>query len=122
MDKNDYYEIYQKNIKLLEQEMSITKKSTQILLGEKYYKESITENIESIEYKILSSTRLYSFLMCSWFEARLYKMLYEGSGEGFTEQEIVTILGVGKKQLNQKWIDAYNLAICKKIWILFSDR
>lgn len=119
MTKSDYYEIYQKNIKLLEQQIAVTKRSTQILLGEKGYKEKINQNTESIQYEILATTRLYSFLMCSWFEARLYKMLYEGSSEGFTESEINKILGTGKKPLYKKWTDAYNFAICKKYGFTF---
>lgn len=119
MIKSDYYDIYQNNINLLEKEMALTKKSIQILLGEKGYKNRINETCENIDLKILSGTRLYSFLMCSWFEARLYKVLYEGSGEGFAEDEIQIILGYNNKPLHQKWTDAYNFAICKKYGFVF---
>lgn len=53
------------------------------------------------EYDILSGNRLYTFLLCSWFEARLNKILYENSSAGFTDGDRRSIKS--EKKMGQKW-------------------
>ncbi len=112
MDKNEKYKIYQSNIKMLEKEMQLVKANTQQLIG-KLNKEPIInhKNISNIEYALKSSTRLYTFLLCSWQEVRLLKIMHEQSCVAFTELEIRDISDV--RSMKNKWRECFNISVCK---------
>ena len=66
MDRQGLYEIYQENLKLLEDEIGQVKKMTQINLGKLYYERANTNKqgrIKKLEYDVLGSTRLYTCLL-----------------------------------------------------------
>ena len=91
MDRKDYYEHYQSNLQLLDYEMEQVKIATQQAIGEKVWlekKHRDQKQIATVDKKIKACTRLYTFLLCSWFEARLLKMIYENSSVAFTDLEI----------------------------------
>ena len=114
MDRRQYYSIYQENIELLEMEIQQVKKNAQISIGKKNWLEKTDETSEKIivlEKEILASTRLMTFLVCSWLEARLMKMLYEDSAVAFSETEISTIRHL--KEMNDKWKWAFFIAVGK---------
>lgn len=118
MDRKDYYEHYQSNLQLLDCEMEQVKTAAQQAIGEKAWLEKMhrDENqIATIGNNIKACTRLYTFLLCSWFEARLLKMLYENSSVAFTDQEIVTIRSnqPNYKKMNQKWKESFSIAVCR---------
>ena len=76
MDRQNLYNIYQNNLELLENELGQVKKMTQINLGKLYYATLERKELGEIKKKeryVLGSTRLYTFLLCSWLEARLKK-------------------------------------------------
>ena len=76
MDRQNLYNIYQNNLELLENELGQVKKMTQINLGKLYYATLEGKELGEIkknERYVLGSTRLYTFLLCSWLEARLKK-------------------------------------------------
>lgn len=118
MDRQDYYEHYQSNLQLLDCEMEQVKTAAQQAIGEKTWLETMHHDqnqIAKIDYKIKACTRLYTFLLCSWFEARLLKMLYENSSVAFTDQEIATIRSKQSnyREMNQKWKESFSIAICR---------
>lgn len=120
MDRQSLYEIYQENLELLENEMQQVKKMTQINLGRLYYekaKEKKQGNIPKLEYDVLGSTRLYTFLLCSWLEAWLKKILYENSSAAFTEMERESILSARK--MSEKWTMCLNMSVCKSYGFSF---
>lgn len=95
---------------------------TQINLGKLYYaysEEKETGEIKKYEKDVLASTRLYTFLLCSWLEARLKKILYEGSSAAFTENERVKILK--SKTMSQKWKKCLNISVCKSYGFIFEE-
>lgn len=112
MNRGDFYRIYQENLMMLEQEMGIVKKYVQISLGRYEYEKDLGRNTSFYETETLAGTRLFCFLMCAWFEARLYKILYEDSSEGVSDSEIVAINA--KRTIGEKWKVSYHVAICRK--------
>ena len=120
MDRQSLYEIHQENIVLLENELDQIKKMTQINLGKYYYEKNATNiqgTIKKLEFDILASTRLYTFLLCSWFEARLCKILYENSSVAFSDTERNTVTSASK--MSDKWRNCLNMAICKSYGFTF---
>lgn len=118
MDRKDYYEHYQSNLQLLDCEMEQVKIAAQQAIGEKAWLEKMHRDqnqIATTDNRIKACTRLYTFLLCSWFEARLLKMLYENSSVAFTDQEITTIRSnqPNYKQMNQKWKESFSIAVCR---------
>lgn len=118
MDRKDYYEHYQSNLELLDCEMEQVKTAAQQAIGEKAWLETMhrdQKQIAKTDYRIKACTRLYTFLLCSWFEARLLKMLYENSSVAFTDQEIATIRSNQPryKEMNQKWKESFSIAVCR---------
>ena len=114
MTKNDFYIVYQANLKMLEREIKLVKKSTQINLGRKLWlQENISDNskVLSCEEDIEAGTRLYTFLICSWLEARLMKILYENSSAAFTDTEINHIRSLSS--MTTKWKESFSMAVCK---------
>lgn len=114
MLKSDYYRRYQENLELLEIEMKLVKKTTQTHLGKLEWEDKESHDMGEIENErksILAGTRLYSFLLCSWFEARLYKIVYEASSMAFSDSEITSIMSQDK--MDTKWKMCYAYAICK---------
>lgn len=121
MNRQDLYEIYQENLELLENELEQVKKMTQINIGKlKYEKENanISGKVEKLEYDVLGGTRLYTFLLCSWFEARLKKILYENSSVAFSDNERKDVLDAD--QMDVKWRRCLNLAVCKSYGFTFN--
>lgn len=120
MDRQGLYEIYQENLKILEDEIGQVKKMTQINLGKLYYERANTNKqgrIKKLEYDVLGSTRLYTFLLCSWLEARLKKILYENSSVAFTDAERQIVLS--GREMNKKWRNCLNLSVCKSYGFRF---
>ena len=121
MDRQDLYEIHQDNLKLLENQLDQVKKMVQINLG-KYHYEKNTANIpatlEKLEFDILAGTRLYTFLLCSWLEARLNKILYENSSVAFSDTERDRVMSPTK--MSEKWRNCLNMAICKSYGFHFN--
>lgn len=114
MDRTDYYKYYQENIELLDCEIEQVKISAQRAIGEKAWQEKngrASTQIAVTEKKVKANTRLYTFLICSWFEARLLKMLYENSLVAFSDSEIQAIRNM--KSMSQKWKTSFLLAVCK---------
>lgn len=120
MDREKLYEIHQENLELLENELGQVKKMTQINLGRLCYEKenaSIPEQIRKLEYDVLGGTRLYTFLLCSWLETRLKKILYENSSAAFTEIERNIIFS--RRQMSEKWRACLNMAVCKSYGFAF---
>ncbi len=66
----------------------------------------------------MASTRLYTFLLCSWFEARLYKILYENSSVAFSDTERSTVTSA--RTMSEKWRNCLNMSICKSYGFAFN--
>ena len=118
MDRKDYYKHYQSNLQLLDCEMEQVKIAAQQAIGEKAWLEKLhrdQKQIAATDNRIKACTRLYTFLLCSWFEARLLKMLYENSSVAFTDQEIATIRSKQPNygEMNQKWKESFSIAVCR---------
>lgn len=114
MTRNDYYSVYQANIEMLEIQIEMVKKSVQSKIG--HYLWLIEERhnsyqISATDKEVVAGTRLFVFLICSWLEARLLKILYEGSSVALTSSEIASIRGL--PSMNQKWKEMFSLAVCK---------
>ena len=134
LDRNTLYDIHQKNIHLLEMEMEITKKTTQNKLGQYLFfkknhdissgNSSVNGKLKRYDEEILGCTRLYTFLLCSWLESRLHKILYEASSVAFTDSErlIVRRLTHHKDiEIEKQWKICFNLALCKSFGIAYSN-
>lgn len=109
-----YINIYQNNLELLENELGQVKKMTQINLGKLYYATLERKELGEIkknERYVLGSTRLYTFLLCSWLEARLKKILYESSSVAFSERERSIVLS--SRTMSEKWKKCLNISVCK---------
>ncbi|MBC3887092.1 hypothetical protein GH810_02045 [Acetobacterium paludosum] len=114
MRKSDFYEVYQANLKMLEREINLVKKSIQVTLGRKLWlQENGSDNskVSSCEEDITAGTQLYTFLICSWLEARLMKMLYESSNAAFTDNEIFLVRNFPTMTI--KWKECFSMAVCK---------
>ena len=97
MNRSDHDLYAQQNLGLLEQESSIFKKSAQIAIGKHAWQKEHDYNVYQLEAskrEVLAATRLYTFLICSWLEARLTKILYENSSCAFTDAEIASITSI----------------------------
>lgn len=122
MNRSDYYMHYQSNIELLDLQINQVKKATQKLIGKKDWQERQSVDLHQIqksEKEIRACTRLFSFLICSWLEARLMKILYENSSSAFSDTEITQI-----RELNNmasKWKTSFLLAVCKSYGFTYSD-
>lgn len=114
MIKSDYYKCYQANLKLLEIQIDQVKRMVQTTIGKNMYECTHKNNASIIsknEKEIKAGTRLFSFLICSWFEVRLMKMLYEDSSAAFSDSEIKQI-----RSLNtaiEQWRTSFLIAICR---------
>lgn len=114
MNKKDYYKVYQENLVLLNAEIDMVKTATQQYIGKKAFQEengAEPAQIAASEKRILAGVRLYAFLICSWFEARLMKILYEESSAAFTDSEIYNICHMSN--MLEKWTTTFNMAVCK---------
>lgn len=125
MNREDYYKHYQANLDLLNCEMEQIKISTQQAIGEKAWLERMHRDpnqIAVVDRKIKACTRLYTFLLCSWFEARLLKMLYENSAVAFTDSEISRIRGKTSdyNTMSQKWKESFSIAVCRSYGFSYS--
>lgn len=124
MDRKELYNIYQENIELLENELRQVKKMTQMNLGKLYCINQEDKRMQGEKNKrekdVLGSTRLYIFLLCSWLEVRLKKILYEGSSVAFTEEERNIILS--SKTMGEKWRRCLNISVCKSYGFTFEAR
>ena len=120
MDRVDYYNYYQANLELLNYEIDLVKKAAQTAIGKKSWQEKKGHNISQIaatDKEIQAGTRLYSFLICSWFEARLMKILYENSSAAFTDTEIASIRKLDS--MDKKWKTCFSMAVCKGYGITY---
>ncbi len=114
MIKCEFYEVYQANLKMLEREINLVKKSIQVTLGHKLWLQENDSDIckvASCEEDIKAGTQLYTFLICSWLEARLMKILYESSSAAFAENEIISVRN--RSKMTKKWKECFSLAVCK---------
>lgn len=76
MNREQLYNIYQTNLELLENELVQVKRMAQANLGKLCYaklEEKELGEIQKREKDVLGITRLYTFLLCSWLEARIKK-------------------------------------------------
>ena len=115
MNRSDHYMCAQQNLCLLEQEISLTRKSAQIAIGKYAWQKEHKYNIhqlEASEREVLAATRLYTFLICSWLEARLTKILYENSSCAFTDGEITSITD-RHNSMKDRWKMSFSLAVQK---------
>lgn len=122
MDKSDFYKDYQLNIELLDCEIAQVKKAAQAAIGKKEWQKKQRADLNQIaktEKEIRACTRLYTFLICSWFEARLMKILYENSSAGFSDADITKIRNI--KTMEQKWRRSFLLSICKSYGFPYSS-
>ena len=95
MDRSDHYKYAQQNLLLLNQQISMVRKSAQEAIGKLAWQEENNCTIHQLEAsrrEILAATRLYTFLICSWLEARISKIFYENSSCAFTDYEIHSIM------------------------------
>lgn len=121
MDKSEYYKYYQANIELLDCEIDQVKKAAQSLIGKKAWQEKKridSKQVEATEKEIKACTRLYSFLICSWFEARLMKILYENSSVAFSEADIARIKSINT--MGEKWKASFLIAVCKSYGFVYA--
>lgn len=122
MDRQRLYEIHQENLVLLENELEQVKRMTQINLGKYYYEKNTTNisgTVKKLESDILASTRLYTFLLCSWFEARLNKILYENSSVAFSDVERNKVTSADT--MSKQWRNCLNMSICKSYGFTFTE-
>lgn len=121
MDKSDYYKYYQSNIEFLDSEIAQVKKAAQTAIGKKTWEEKSEtdpKQIAATEKEIRACTRLYTFLICSWFEACLMKILYENSSVAFSETDITLIRNL--KSMDMKWKTCFSIAVCKSYGFSYS--
>ena len=122
MDRSEYYQYYQANLDLLSLEIEHVKKETQHMIGKKAWQVEAqldANQIAKTEKEIKACTRLFSFLVCSWFEARLMKILCENSSAAFTDGEINSIKR--KSTMELKWQSCFNMAVCKAYGFTYMD-
>lgn len=115
MNRSDHYTYAQQNLCLLEREISMTKKSAQMAIGKHAWQEEHNFDIhqlESSKHEVLAATRLYTFLICSWLEARLTKILYENSSCAFTDAEIALITN-RYNSMEKRWKMSFSIAVQK---------
>lgn len=124
MNRSDHYLYAQQNLSLLEQEISIVKKSAQIAIGKHAWQKEHDYNVYQLEAskrEVLAATRLYTFLICSWLEARLTKILYENSSCAFTDAEIASITS-NSYSMENRWKMSFSLAVRKSYsFPIYSD-
>lgn len=121
MDRSDHYLYVQQNLALLEQQIKLVKKATQIAIGKHAWQEVNhydVHQLEASQKEILAGTRLYTFLVCSWLEARITKVFYENSSVAFTDSEINTIMYSDvsrrrKRTMEQIWKLSFSAAVQK---------
>lgn len=95
MERSDHYKYVQQNLLLLNQQISMVKKSAQEAIGKHAWQienNYDTYQLEISRREVLAATRLYTFLICSWLEARISKIFYENSSCAFTDSEIHSIM------------------------------
>lgn len=114
MDKADCYKYYQANIELLNVQITQVEKIVRTAVGKKEWqvrKSVDAYQIARTEKEIKASTRLLTFLICSWLEARLMKILHENSSVAFSAEEIERIEKL--KTMDEKWKNSFLIAVCK---------
>lgn len=123
MDNQEKYESNNKNIELLKIQIEYIKKELKNeLVRWKLSKDNNYPNHrihygENFKKKILALKRLYTFLISTWFEAQLMKVIYDKSSGAFTDEEQKAILEI--KQIINKIKYIFNLTICKKYGVPF---
>lgn len=123
MERSDHYKYAQQNLLLLNQQIDMVKKSAQEAIGKHTWQEENNYTIHQLEHsqrEVLAATRLYTFLICSWLEARISKIFYENSSCAFTDSEINSIMydGYGsnrqrKRTMEQIWKLSFSIAVQK---------
>lgn len=115
MNRSDHYVYAQQNLLLLEQEISMIRKSAQVSIGKHAWQEEHDYDVHQLtasKREVLAATRLYTFLICSWLEARLTKILYENSSCAFTDAEIELITN-RHNSMEKRWKMSFSLAVQK---------
>lgn len=119
MDRSDHYKYAQQNLLLLNQQISMVKKSAQEAIGKHTWQEENNYTIHQLkasQREVLAATRLYTFLICSWLEARIYKIFYENSSCAFTDSEIDSIMYGNrqrKRTMEEIWKLSFSAAVQK---------
>ena len=119
MDRSDHYKYAQQNLLLLNQQISMVRKSAQEAIGKHAWQEENNYTIHQLEAsqrEVLAATRLYTFLICSWLEARIYKIFYENSSCAFTDSEIDSIMYGNrqrKRTMEEIWKLSFSAAVQK---------
>lgn len=122
MTREDYYRYYQANIEMLNIQIEQVKNTARSAIGKNAWQVSHQNDphqISKSNLEVLAATRLYSFLICSWFEARLMKILYENSSVAFSDTEIISIRNLDNMKI--KWKTIFQMAICKSYNIQYID-
>ena len=115
MTRSEHYQYAQQNLLLLEKEISIVKKLAQALIGKLAWQQENnqpSEILDASRFEVLAATRLYTFLICSWLEARLTKIFYESSSCAFTDIEINSITNF-RNSMEYRWKASFSLAVQK---------
>lgn len=119
MDRSEHYKYVQQNLELLELQISMVKKSAQAAIGKHAWEVENHYNVHQLEAsqrEVLASTRLYTFLICSWLEARISKIFYENSSCAFTDHEIDVIMHKRhgqKRTMSEIWKLSFSTAVQK---------
>ncbi|MCF1285109.1 hypothetical protein [Streptococcus sinensis] len=112
LTKQQLYEIYQSNLLMCEVQIDIIKKTINKIIGEYHWNKKHNpknSRLHKLEKELQASQRLYMFLLGSWFELRLYKILYESSQVSFNETELGNIDQV--ETIAGKWKKSFEIAI-----------
>lgn len=115
MTRSEHYQYAQQNLLLLEKEISMVKKSAQALIGKFAWQQANNQPakiLDASRFEVLAATRLYTFLICSWLEARLTKIFYENSSCAFTDIEIELITNP-RHTMEYRWKASFSLAVQK---------
>jgi len=112
LSKEEIYTVYSNNLDIMEIQINSVKKIIQKSLGDlewriKYNRDS--PNILLLQNEIFSNTRLFTFLISSWFEARLKKIVYQPSSAAFNKEEIKHIL---RNKSKESWKVCFEIAVC----------
>ena len=93
-------------------------KRFQYALGK--YNRTFKEELPEITPHVCRHTYCTREMICSWFEARLMKLLYEESAVAFSDQEISQIRSM--KEMSKKWKTAYLVSVGKATGISYTGR
>lgn len=117
LKKTDIHYIYSENLRVMENQISSVKKMIQAKLGSlewlKINKKNSPEIIR-LKEEIFADTRLFTFLISSWFEARLKKIVYDRSSAAFNQVQIKQILDTNLKRTSmlKRWKLCFETAVC----------